>query len=120
MPIAETIWHFLRAYGYPVFFLLLLVEECGIPLLFVPGDLLVMWAGYRYSIGRENVWVIIALSTAAVALGSSALFAVSRRWGPKVLGFAQRFMHIPPGRVEQAERWMGRWGTWAVIAGRLV
>ena len=36
MPIAETIWHVLRAYGYPVFFLLILIEECGIPLLFVP------------------------------------------------------------------------------------
>lgn len=116
----HAIWQFIQSNGYPAVFLLILIEEAGVPLLFIPGDLVIMWAGYQYSIGRMNPLVVILLTTTAVALGSSGLYTVSYRLGHGMLLRFGKFLHASPERIDTAARWVHRYGFIAVIAGRLI
>ncbi|MBI4496503.1 MAG: DedA family protein [Chloroflexi bacterium] len=116
----HTLWQFVQTNGYPAIFLLLLIEESGVPLLFLPGDLVIMWAGYQYFIGNMDLLAVLLLTTAAVALGSSALYTVSYRLGHRMLLRFGKVLHVTPERVDQAAQWVHRYGFLAVVAGRLI
>jgi membrane protein DedA with SNARE-associated domain len=97
------------------------VEEAGVPLP-ISGDLLIMYSASRA--GRSlNGWVVgLGLGFEfAVLVGSSILFAISRRWGPRLLrGAPGKALQLTPARIERLERWFKRWGILAVIFGRYV
>src|SRR5438132_12957524 len=60
-------------------FLFLVIEEAGVPLWFLPGDVLVMLAGTRPGRPPGSVVLILIAATAGVSIGSSLLYAVLRR-----------------------------------------
>lgn len=100
-------------------FLFLLLEESGIPLL-LPGDTLIMAAGARPDRSAERSLLIIAVASAAAALGSSLLYAVVRRGGRTVLARFGPYLHLTDRRVATLEGWYRRHGAAAVVVGRLV
>jgi membrane protein DedA with SNARE-associated domain len=110
----------IKRFGYLGGFLLIYVEESGIP-LFVPGDVFLVYVGHRLP---ANWWVWLAAWTgfvAAVVLGSMNLYLLSRRLGHRVLAHPiARFLHLTPERLARAESGFRRWGPWAVIVGRHV
>jgi len=109
-----------KRFGYLGGFLLIYVEESGIP-LFVPGDIFLVYVGHRLP---ANWWAWLAAWTgfvAAVVLGSMNLYLLSRRLGQRVLSHPiARFLHLTPERLAKAESGFRRWGPWAVIVGRHV
>ncbi len=109
---------FLRSYGYLGGFLLLYLEESGIP-LFVPGDAFVIYIGHRLP-GKPLAWAgAWAGMTAVVTLGASNLYWLSRWLGRRLIEHRLApFLHMTPARVASAERAFQRWGPWALIIGR--
>src|SRR5438128_6662860 len=59
-------------------FLFLFIEEAGVPLWFLPGDVLVMLAGSRPGRPPGSVVLILLAATAGVSIGSSLLYLVVR------------------------------------------
>ena len=110
----------IKRFGYLGGFLLIYVEESGIP-LFVPGDVFLVYVGHRLP---ANLWAWLAAWSGfvvAVALGSTNLYLLSRRLGRRVLAHpVSRFLHLTPERLAKAEGEFRRWGPWAVILGRHV
>jgi membrane protein DedA with SNARE-associated domain len=99
---------------------LVAIEESGLPLP-ISGDLLIMYSASRAG-SNLNGWIFLGLGfEVAVLMGSSILFAISRRWGPRLLlGAPGRALHLTPQRIARVEGWFKRWGIWAVIFGRYV
>ncbi len=99
---------------------LVLIEEAGVPLP-ISGDLLIMYSASQAG-PNPYAWLVLGLAfEVAVLIGASLLYAVSRRFGSRLLhGRAGAALHLTPARIEQAEAWIKRWGIWAVIVGRLV
>ena len=118
--VAHLLWQFVRGHSYLAIFLLILVEEGGVPLLFLPGDALIMWSGFQAAIGHVNPLVVILITTAAVGLGSSTLYTASYRLGPRVVSRLGRLLHFAPGKLEQVERELYRHAFLAVVLGRLI
>ena len=107
-----------KSFGVRSAVFLLYVEESGIPLP-VPGDVWVMYVGahiprnWLYWLGYE-----IAL-VAAVVLGASNLYLISRRIGPSIArGRLGHLMHLTPERLARAERWFNDHGVLAIVFGR--
>jgi membrane protein DedA with SNARE-associated domain len=105
-------------FGYLGGFLLIYVEESGIP-LFIPGDVFLVYVEHRLP---ADPWAWLAAwagFVVAVVLGAMNLYLLSRRLGRRVLAhpFA-RFLHLTPERLAKAESEFRRGGPWAVIAGR--
>jgi membrane protein DedA with SNARE-associated domain len=110
----------IKRFGYLGGFLLIYVEESGIP-LFVPGDVFLVYVGHRLP---ANIWAWLAAwlgFVVAVVLGSTNLYLLSRRLGRRVLAHpVARFLHLTPERLAKAESEFRQWGPWAVILGRHV
>jgi membrane protein DedA with SNARE-associated domain len=117
--LGRAILAFVAAHQYPGLFFFLLIEEAGVPLP-LPGDTLIMYAGVRSRAGGTVAALTILLVTAAATLGSSALYWLARRGGLPALARYGRVLHLHPARVDRMEARFRRWGTWAIIVGRLI
>jgi membrane protein DedA with SNARE-associated domain len=105
-------WDALRALA------LLYVEESGVP-IFVPGDVLVIYAGHRTAsdpLALALAWLVAVL---AVTLGASNLYLLARWLGRRLIsGRLGLILHVTPERLDRAEKTFRRWGPWALIFGR--
>ena len=111
----------LNRYGAPASFILLYVEESGVP-IFIPGDVYVAYLG-KLAAGSPPKLIASWLGIIAVVMaGSSNLYWVSRLWGRRVLDHPRvsALLRLDADRLAQAERWLGRWGVLAIIFGRHV
>ncbi|MFT3913003.1 MAG: DedA family protein [Anaeromyxobacteraceae bacterium] len=115
----ETATEFLLRWHYLGLFLVLLVEEGGVPLP-VPGDLFIAAMGVLAYQGLASFWPTAAIVTAATVLGAGFLFLVSRRLGrPLLLRIARRFGYTE-AREARVEGWVQGQGPFAIVVGRLI
>jgi membrane protein DedA with SNARE-associated domain len=110
--------HLLRHFGPTAAFGLLFAEESGVPMP-MPGDVFVMYVGH-HTVHGLITWLAAWLGLISVVLlGASILYWISQRWGRSIverrLG---KVLHLTPARIDQAERWFGRWGVWTLVFGR--
>jgi len=120
-PTADTtVAELLKRHGYLAGFLLVYIEESGVP-LFISGDAFLLYVGHRL---LHNVPALITAGLGmilAVVLGASNLYLIARRYGRRLL--EHRFaglLHLTPDRMVRAELSFRRWGPWALIVGRHV
>ena len=116
---APSLVHFLHTYRLLGLFLLLLVEEAGVPIP-LPGDVVVAAAGTQPHMTVYYVIRVLAASTLGVFLGSSLLYWAIRRGGRPLLLKWGRFIHLRPEQLDRMERWFIRYGAVAIIIGRLI
>jgi membrane protein DedA with SNARE-associated domain len=97
--------------------LLLMLEEAGIP-IFVPGDIVIAYTGYKISRSHISLWFALAVATAAVLIGSSILFYIARKWGKVVINKIGRFIFLKEEHIKRAEKMFRKYGVWGIIFGR--
>jgi membrane protein DedA with SNARE-associated domain len=98
---------------------LLFIEECGLPMPFAPGDLVLMFGGI--GIATEGVNPLVFLAVAGVASIAGALVAreiLARAGAPALTKLAGR-LHVR-GPIDRASRLLRRSGWLGVLAGRLI
>jgi membrane-associated protein len=109
---------FVKRFGAPGSLVRLYIEESGVPLP-VPGDVYVLYLG---NLTKGSAGLLFAAWLAIIAVvvaGSSNLYLISRRWGPRLVEHPlARAFHIEPEGLEKAGRWFNRWGILAVVFGR--
>ena len=110
---------FLQEWGELAIFLIFLLEESGVPLP-LPGDLALIWAGYRVAAGQSLFVVVLLAVELATLLGASGLYWLARRGGRPLIVRYGRFLHIDEARLHRAEGWVGRNALLTVFLGRIV
>ncbi len=116
---AFNLWQFFIAYKLIALFVLIFIEEAGVPLP-LPGDILVMYMGYRVQAGDLSALWSIPLTAVAVAAGSSTLYTVALKVGHPLLTKYGRILRLTPEKMDEAERRILKFGPWAIIVGRLI
>jgi membrane protein DedA with SNARE-associated domain len=100
-------------------FLVFLLEEAGVPLP-LPGDLALIWAGFRVSNGQAQLFTVLLVVEVATAIGATSLYWLARRGGrPLILRYG-RFLHLQESHLARAETFVQRNATLAVFVGRIV
>lgn len=94
--------------GLPALFVFFLLKGAfiGKPLptsVFLPGYVLAI------SAGRIETAGIVLVSASGYVTGQLLVYYVTRRKGRTYIESSPR-LSIPPGRIEQAERWLDRYG----------
>jgi membrane protein DedA with SNARE-associated domain len=117
--VAEWGLHFLEEHAELALFLVLLLEESGIPLP-LPGDLVMMLAGVRVHQGRMHFLVAILLMESATLIGCSILYTLARRGGRPVLYRYGKFLHLELDKLAKAEDFLRRHGALAIVLGRVI
>ena len=114
----RSIGEILRQEGYLVGFVLIYIEESGIP-LFIPGDAFLLYVGHRLPHNFPVLFAAWLGFTLAVTLGATNLYLLSRRYGRRLLQHrVARFLELTPDRLDRAEEWYARFGPWTLIFGR--
>src|SRR5438067_7413203 len=117
--LAGSLLRFIQDWGEAAIFLVILLEESGLPLP-LPGDLVLIWGGYRVALGQSNFVVVVLLVELASVLGASTLYWLASMGGRPLLIRYGRFIHVDQARLLRAEAWVCRNATQAVVLGRIV
>jgi membrane protein DedA with SNARE-associated domain len=104
-------------------------------LLPVGGELIMLYAGVlaagavsghdaiffgsTLSTGFEAYFVLALAGSLGYLLGSLVGWEIGRRGGRPLIERRGRWLHLGPERLLRAERWFDRWGSWAVLFGRI-
>jgi membrane protein DedA with SNARE-associated domain len=103
-------------YGYALVFIVVLLNNLGAPL---PGETILLGAGFVLGRAESSLWQPMVASTAACFLGGICAFCLGRRLGES--GVAKfRWLHITPERRRWPERLFKRYGAKVVFITRFI
>lgn len=105
-------------YGLQGLFLVLLLESLGI--LFMPGESLLVAAGF---IGEQTglpLIYIICVSASATIIGWGISYAVGRRFGHGILYKYGKFVLIKASTLDKAHEFFTKYGPLVVVISRFI
>jgi len=104
--------------GYWLIILLMAIESSIVPL---PSELVIPPAAHlAYTQGKMSLVGIVIAGAIGSWIGATAMYWVSRWAGrPLVLRYG-KYIFIPAKKVEQAEQWAARFGSFGIFASRLL
>lgn len=85
----------------------------------IPGDMVVVFAGYMAGLGQLHLGIVILLSTIGGALGFMTMYAIGLKLGRAVLD-SDRFQWLPREGFDKAQRWIHTYGYGVVAANRFL
>lgn len=108
------------AEAYLLICFLIFVEEAGIPLPFLPGDVILAAAGYLVAIGVVHLWLFLPMAWASAVLGAIVCYSFSYHIGRPIVLRLAGLLRLSPERLDRAERWMLRAGWPAIFIARIL
>lgn len=105
---------------YLAFFLIAYLENVLPP---VPGDILVVFAGYLAADGFLNFSLILSFTTVASVAGFMTMYYIGYKWGDGIREKRSRywmFKYIDFKYMTRAQGWMNRWGQGVILANRFL
>ena len=102
------------AYGLAAIFVLMILESACIP---VPSEAIMLYGGFLVSQGDESLFLMVAAGAVGNVIGSWIAYWVGlykgREWALR-----WHWLHITPKRLDSADHWFQRYGSWAVLISR--
>ncbi|WP_329104037.1 DedA family protein [Micromonospora sp. NBC_01699] len=87
----------------------------------VPSEIVLALAGYLAGEGGANVFVMGVAATVGSVVGALALYWVGAVLGEERLKrWLDRIPLVDADDLDRADRWFERYGSWAVLLGRMV
>jgi membrane-associated protein len=103
-------------YGYVLVFLVVFLNNVGFPL---PGETILLGAGFVLGRAAGSLWEPMVAGTAACFLGGTCAFWLGRRLGEGGLENI-RWPHLTKERLEWPERFFKRHGAKTVFVARFI
>ena len=103
-------------FSYFGLFLILFVEEGGVPLP-VPGDIFIAAVS---ALPDSNYFLIVLTVVLATLLGSTILFTIAQKIGHPLIVKLGPKVKITPQKIKKIERRFEKYGGWAIVIGRLI
>jgi len=103
--------------GYPVLFILVMVESMGVP---VPGETAIILAGLAANEGRLSIALVILVAAAAAIVGDNIGFEIGRRGGRTLLERPGRLGGQRKRVLEMGDPFFEKHGSKAVFFGRWI
>jgi membrane protein DedA with SNARE-associated domain len=103
-------------YGYALIFIVVFLNNVGAPL---PGETLLLGAGFVLGRAESSLWQPILASTLACFLGGVCAFWLGRHLGHSRIE-ALHWLHLTPKRREWPERIFKRYGAKVVFITRFI
>jgi len=116
--IADTVRHYLVAWGYWAVLLGLLGENAGLPL---PGETILIFASFlAYKNHQLQLPWIILVGTAAATLGDNIGYAIGHFGGRPLLDKWKHIFHISTEDIKAGEDFLHRHGSVAIFFARFI
>jgi membrane protein DedA with SNARE-associated domain len=103
--------------GYIGIALMMAVESACIPL---PSEIIMPFSGYLVSTGRFDLLLVATAGAIGCNLGSAIAYEVGKRGGRPAIERWGRLVLLGKGELDTADRFFARFGSAAVLIGRLL
>lgn len=113
----NEITRFLQSHGGPVLFLVVFLEQIGLPLPAVPW---LLAAGALAASGKLNPWLALGVTFLACMIADSIWFYLGRRSGHRVLRWLCRISLEPDSCVRRTQDAFSRYGTRGLVVAKFV
>jgi membrane protein DedA with SNARE-associated domain len=115
--LAGFIVHVISATGYLGIVLMMAIESACIPL---PSEVIMPFSGYLVSTGRFDLLLVATAGALGCNVGSIVAYELGKRGGRPAIERWGRFVLLGPGELDAADRFFARFGSAAVLIGRLL
>lgn len=112
----ETV-HFLTEYGALVLFVVVFVEQVGLPLPALP---VLVAAGVLAGTGHMNLWIALGVTVSAALAADWIWFELGRRQGRRVLDVLCRIALEPDFCVRRTEDFFIKHGPHSLVAAKFI
>jgi membrane protein DedA with SNARE-associated domain len=106
-------------YGYLAIFLLVFLQELGVPNP-VTNEFVLLFSGYLAFSGALNLWLVILTAVSADCIGTTILYAVFYRFGDSIMSHRPRWFPVSPVHLNRIARRISERQRWGIYIGRLI
>src|SRR5581483_4458799 len=117
MNILDTLLQLFKDYGYWIVFFGVMLENAGLP---VPGETILLAAGFFASEGHFSVPMVMLIATAGAVLGDNCGYWIGHRVGRGVLIKYGRFVMLTETRFVAMEKYFASHGDKTVLVARFI
>lgn len=110
--------HNLALYGYYILFLLVFLQEVGVPSP-LPNELVLLFSGYMAYSGKLNLLYAILSAFAGDILGSAILFTLFYFFGKQIMKKKPRWIPVSEAKLGNLSAKLQKMGTTGIFLGRL-
>lgn len=110
---------YIARYGYLAIFLLVFLQELGVPNP-VTNEFVLLFSGYLAYTGVLNLWLVVLFAVLADCMGTTILYAVFYRFGKHIVERRPRWFPISPEHIRRISEMISKRGLWGVYLGRLI
>lgn len=105
-----------QSYSYFGLFIILLLEESGVPLP-IPGDIFIATVA---ALPNSNYFLTVATVVASTLIGSTILFSISKKVGYPLITKCGHHIKVDKTKVQKIEKWFTKYGGFTIVIGRLI
>jgi len=113
----QSITHFILAYGYVAVFLIILLEDFGIP---VPGETALVAAGILAGTGHFNIVLILILAFLGAVIGDNIGYAIGHFGGRRLVLAYGKYVFIREKQIAAVERFFEKHGNGVIVISRFI
>jgi len=108
---------FVVDYGYVAVFLLIMLEDFGMPL---PGETALVVSAAAAATGRLTIWGVLAAAVVGAVVGDNIGYLIGHFGGRPLVARIGTRVGITPERLAHVEGFFGRYGERIIVGARFV
>jgi membrane protein DedA with SNARE-associated domain len=117
MDILDAVLNLFKSYGYWIVFFGVMLENAGLP---VPGETILLAAGFFASEGHFSVPLVMAIATTGAVLGDNGGYWIGHKVGRSLLIKYGRFVMLTEARFRSMEKYFESHGDKTVLVARFI
>jgi membrane protein DedA with SNARE-associated domain len=117
--VSSEIALYITKYGYLAIFLLVFLQELGVPNP-VTNEFVLLFSGYLAFSGILDLWLVVLTAVAADLIGTTILYAVFYRFGGYIMDHRPRWIPISREHIDRIAQKISKRQRWGIYVGRLL
>lgn len=109
---------YINQYGYLAIFVLILIQEVGIPTP-LPNEVLMLFSGYLAYSGTLNLYLVLLTIITADFLGASILYSTFYFFGPYIISHKPKWFPLSSKTINKLSGRVANGGLWSIFLGRI-
>jgi membrane protein DedA with SNARE-associated domain len=110
---------YIAKHGYLAIFLLVLLQELGVPNP-VTNEFVLLFSGYLAFSGVLNLWLVVLTAVSADCIGTTILYAVFYLFGEYIMRHRPRWFPVSQAQIDRLAHAISGRGMWGIYLGRLM
>jgi len=115
----DVVKPYFQTWGYLIVFAVTLLENSAFLALVIPGDAVLLLAGFYAQRSSLSLPAVMAVAFAGALMGDTIAYCVGRFAGRKIIDKWGGGRLLPKKRIERFDAYFDQYGMWAVALGRI-